>query len=1160
MLKKITLLVCCTLFTICSVSLNAQQNINITLKGVSLEKVIKEIEKQTSYSFMFDNSLNLSDKVDVASTNQPVESVLNSIFKTKGISYEISGNQIVLKKGGTSQEAPKQKVTGKIVDKENVPLIGVSVKMKGGSLGTVSDYDGNFELIIPSNSTLVVAYIGYSPKEVKATTAHLNIMMEEDHTILDEIVVVGYGTQRRINLTGAVDQVTNKVFENRSMPNVTQALQGTIPNLNISLTDGKPTGTADYNIRGTTSIGQKGSALVLIDGIEGDPAMLNPNDISTVTVLKDAASAAIYGARGAFGVVLITTKDPSKDKISITYSGNVAMKSPTVVPDVVTDGYTFAKNFNEAWSAYYDYSQTPQKMNKSVLFSAEYLEELRRRSSLSGLPEVEVDSKGNYVYYGNTDWYSELYKKRTFSNDQNLSISGNNGKLSYYVTGRYTAQDGLFKYNSDDYNMYNLRAKGSIQAFDWLKIDNNTEYSSMKYHNPINVGEGGGIWRNLADEGHPVSPMFNTDGTLTLSAAYTVGDFWYGKNGLDTDRRIFKNTTGFTASFLGNALRVKGDLTFQNRDNDETRIRVAVPYSRRPGVIEYVGSGTNDFQETYATTKYLATNLYTEYENTFNKKHYLKGMVGHNYEESTFKEVESFQNGLIFEDAKDINLALGEHKEIKGAYRKWNIVGGFFRFNYVFDNRYLLEFNGRLDGSSKFPTNEQYGFFPSISGGWRVFQEPFLSNINQTIFSDLKLRASYGSLGNGNIDPYMFRELLPINQSGRILNGSRPQTIKNPNVVPLGLTWETATTFDIGLDLAMLSNRLQLSADYYTRKTTDMFTRGMSLPDIFGEKLPKGNNADMTTKGYEISLKWFDKFQLAEKPFNYEVRLSLSDYISTIDKYNNPEKKLGEDYLGEPYFYEGMRLGEIWGYVTEGFFTSEEDVRNHADQSLFMASASRTWLPGDIKFKNLNNDNVINYGDNTVNNPGDRKIIGNKEPRYIYSFGLSGDWNNFFFSTFFQGVGKQDWYPSRDASIFWGQYNRPYNDMPTHHIGRIWSEENPNTYFPRYRGYAVEEWDGELKQEQTKYLQNVAYLRLKNIQFGYTLPKQLVSKIKMQNARVYLSGENLWSWSPLYKNTKNMDVASIYGSDRVSSDTGGYGDGYNYPLLKSVTFGVSVTF
>ena len=327
------------------------------------------------------------------------------------------------------------KVTGTVEDALG-PVAGASVVIKGTTNGTMTDMDGNFTLDGVKNGDIIqISFIGYATQEIPyAGQASLSVHLEEDTQKLDEVVVVGYGTQKKVNLTGAVEQVTSEVFDNRSISNVTQALQGTIPNLNISMTDGKPNRTAEYNIRGTTSIGQKGSALILIDGVEGDPSMLNPNDIASVSVLKDAASAAIYGARGAFGVVLISTKNPSKDKTSVTYSGNFTMKSPTKVPDVVTDGYTYAKYFNEAWSAYYDYSQTPQNINKTLKFSQEYLEELERRSGISGLPEVEIGPNGDYVYYGNTDWYKELYKKSTFATDHNISVSGSSGKTSFYVT------------------------------------------------------------------------------------------------------------------------------------------------------------------------------------------------------------------------------------------------------------------------------------------------------------------------------------------------------------------------------------------------------------------------------------------------------------------------------------------------------------------------------------------------------------------------------------------------------------------------------------------------------------------------------------------------------------------------------------------------------
>ena len=1051
-------------------------------------------------------------------------------------------------------------LTGSIVDESGIPVIGANIVEKGTTNGTVTDIDGNFSIQVGANSVLSVSYIGYVSQEIRVEgNKTLNVVLKEDSQSLDEVVVVGYGTQKKVNLTGAVEQVTSEVFDNRSVANATQALQGSIPNLNLQITDGKPTRTASFNVRGTTSIGQGGNALVLIDGVEGDPSMLNPNDIASVSVLKDAASAAIYGARGTFGVVLITTKEPNKDKTSITYSGNFSLQRPTTVPDFVTDGYEYASHFYEAYHAWNNYSADPKNINKTQEFSLAWLEEFRRRKEQGITQEWEVDANGKYTYYGNTDWYSELYKKNTFAQDHNVSISGNNGKLNYYVSGRFYGYDGLFKYNTDDYKTMNLRAKGSIQVFDWLKIENNMEFSNMDYHNPINIGEGGGIWRNLADEGHPSSPIYNPDGSFTHSAAYTLGDFIYGKNGIDTNNRVLRNTTSFTASFLENKLHVRGDFTFRNTDEGETQRRVAIPYSTVEGQTTLLGSDTNDLQEYKTQTNYIATNIYADYENTFNDVHYFKGMVGYNYEQSSYDALTVRRNGLLLEDSENINLALGDAITTSGAYNKWRVAGGFFRLNYAYHDRYLVEVNGRYDGSSKFPMDQQWAFFPSISAGWRPSEEAFWK-VDSKIISDLKIRASYGSLGNGNVSPYSFMELLGISTSGRVLNGLLNKYTSAPAVMPDGLTWETATTTDIGADFGSLDGRLRFSGDYYIRKTTDMYTVGQTLPDVFGASSPKGNYADMTTRGWEITLTWRDQFQLADKPFNYEIRGTLADYKSTIDRYNNTTKNL-DDY------YEGMQLGEIWGYETEGLFQSQEEIDNHADQTLIQSSSQHVTYPGDVKIKDQNGDGVIDYGINTLDDHGDKKVIGNSLPRFSYSINLSADWNNFFVSAFFQGVGKQDWYPSNEC-IFWGQYNRPYNNLPSWHLGNYWTEDNRDAYLPRYAGY-----NNSIKTTpQTRYLQNVAYIRLKNLQVGYNLPHNITSKMRMQNARVYISAENVWCWSPLYKHTKDLDVTNIYGSDpeltsaNVDNNKGGVsvdhgsGDGQSYPQMMSISLGVSVTF
>ena len=1064
---------------------------------------------------------------------------------------------ILLFFASTAVYAQKIAITGTVTDEKGVSLPGATVQVKGTNQGVLTDFNGKYSIdVASSNVTLTFSFVGYTAKEIPVQNQTLvNVTLSPDVRGLDEVIVVGYGTQKKLNLTAAVDQVTSDALENRSVPNVSQGLQGVMPNLNIRLLDGKPIQAPSYNIRGTTSIGSGGSALILIDGVEGDPSLLNPNDIASVSMLKDAASAAIYGARGVFGVVLITTKNPDKGKTSVTFSSNYSIKTPIGVPDFVTDGYTWVTMFKDAFLN--GDGSFPQNINKTLKVSQAYLDNFKALVE-SGQPydKVQIDPvTGEYVYYGSTDWYGLLYKKHTASTDNNISISGSGEKTTYLISGRYLKQDGLFRYNSDDYNMKNFRAKGTIQVFPWLQIESNTDYSEMTYHNPMNVGEGSGIWRNIGDEGHPNGTLLNPDGTLTMVSVYNVGDFYYGKNWIDTKKQVFKTTTGFTSTFLDKKLRIKGDFTFRNTGNNTLQHRIQVPYSNKPGVTAYVGTTTNDLSYDNRATQYLAANLYSEYENTFNGAHYLKIMAGYNYEQSTYNRLAVQRNGIIYEDATDLNLVLGQAITTGGGYEKWNILGGFSRLNYSYKDRYLLEVNARYDGSSKFPSNQRYAFFPSVSGGWRLSKESFW-HVSPTIISDVKLRASYGSLGNGNVNSYLYQEQFSISQSGNILNGVKPQYTSRPTIVPDGITWETASTTNFGLDFALLSDRLRFVGDIYTRNTTNMYTIGLTPPAIFGATAPKGNYADLQTKGWEMSLTWRDRFTVGAKPLNYNVRLTLADSRTVVQRYNNPDKLLSD-------YYEGQVIGEMWGYTTEGFFIDQADIDAHAKQTPQMrASPTNIWYPGDIKLLDSNGDGLINVGANSVSNPGDRSIIGNSSPHYMYGINLGADWDNFFFTVFFQGVGKQQWYPSVESESFWGQYNRPYNNVPIWQLGNMWTPDNVNAYLPRTMSRAASSNTArELGVVQTKYIQNIAYIRLKNIQIGYNLPENLVKKIGASNLRIYMSAENLWTYSPLYKivGKGHIDVENTGPSDQLFTSSNA-GDGYNYPMMSSTSFGVSITF
>lgn len=1062
-------------------------------------------------------------------------------------------------------------VTVKVTDKAGA-MPGAGILVKGTTNGQITGADGTATLTnVAPDAVLVVTFVGYQTVEVPVKgRAKVSVTLEDSLT-LDEIVVVGYGTQKKANLTGAVDQVGSETFEGRSNANLTQMLQGQIPNLNLKFKDGRPNSSPSYNIRGTTSIGQGGSALILIDGVEGDPSLLNPNDIESVSVLKDAASSAIYGSRAPYGVVLITTKTARQGKPTVSYQANLTFEQPTTIPDYVSNGYTWADHF---YKAYYNYNlSNPSGINKTMEFSTAWLAEYQRRNETGNyevlVSDGSIGTAGRWLYFiEGEDYIGKLYRNHMTSQTHNISVSGSDDKFDYYVSGRYYGNNGIFDtdVNPESYKILNGRMKMGYKVTPWLRISNNTDISWTKYVMPQTYSEGNGnIWRNIADEGHPCSPIWNPDGTLSHSAVYSVGDYLYGHSNRGYINRQVKTTFAAQAKFLDDRLRLNADFTYRNKDFNTTVKKVKSEFSRYEGVTETISGTQSYLSETIRNYEYLATNEYVEFEDTFAGKHYFKALLGYNYEQETYKNTYSYNDDLLTPDVTNINLAMGiDNRSITGDYYRWRTVGAFARINYAFADRYLIEVNGRYDGSSKFPQRQRWAFFPSVSVGWRLTEEPWFK-VSKDAVSNIKFRASFGALGNSNVGNYAYDETFSFD-NGRIINGAKVRYTSAPAPIPESLTWETAQTLDFGLDMSFLKGRLSFTGDYYIRKTLDMYTVGPTLPDVFGASSPKGNYAEMTTRGYEMTIRWNDSFNLAGKPFNYGLKASLVDYKSIIDKFNNRKKELSTAAYNTNY-YAGMVVGEIWGFVSNGLWQNQDEIDAAeagalaAGQKYYnpLMQTSKTYklYPGDIKFEDLNGNGYIDRGQNTVDDPGDRKIIGNSEPRYIYSFGIDLEWNNIFLSAFFQGVGKQDWYPSNEASVIWGQYNRPYAQMPKWHLNNYWTEDNPDAYLPRYAGYYAPFYKGT-NNANTRYLMDVSYIRLKNLQVGYTLPSKWTDAIRMKKVSIFFSGENLWTWSPMYKYTRDIDVtANIYGTDSVLSSTG---DGFNYPTLRSYSLGLNITF
>ena len=1048
---------------------------------------------------------------------------------------------------------------GTVKDASGLPLTGVSVRVKGENGGAVTDINGRFSLNVEKGKTLVLTYIGYTDHEVTVTDDQvMQIVLEEDDKYLDEVVVVGYGTAKKANLVGAVDQIDNKMIAERANSNVSRSLQGMVPGLNVTFSDGKPSRNPSINLRGQGSIGAGGSALILIDGVEGDLNSVNPADVESVSVLKDASSAAIYGARGAFGVVLVTTKRAASGKPKVNYNGSVSLHRRTVRTEdgIVSDGLQWTDGW---YTAYVEGKNSlPNGINNVFKYSTDWYNELVRRAADPSLPKVRVNDNGEYEYFGNTNWLDIIYKDFNYSTEHNLSVSGGNDRTKYYVSARYFNQDGIYSEGNEKYTQYNFRSRGEIKINDALTLENSTDFTRFNSHQPMVMYDRQNIGRQIQHQGYPMTMPKNPDGTWTETAVYigwagfVEGTSWQ-KNG-KTDLR---NTTTLTFEPMKDELVFKGDFTWYKSISDRRRAENQYNYYTGPEIMK-TRNTYSSLENVDYDKEYLSSNITGNYIPKFrNKDHYLNVLLGWNLEHQHYTTLTTYRRGLLYPSKPSFALMDGDYyTENQGGY-EWAYVGMLYRVDYNYKNRYLAQVSGRYDGSSKFPTDQQWGFFPSGSLAWRVSEEAFMSPVRSWL-DNLKIRGSIGSLGNGNVDPYLFLSTVPIGRTSAIIDGGLQTYATTPNIIPNSLTWERATTFDIGLDVDLLRSRLSATFDYYRRNTTDMYTVGPTLPAVLGASTPKGNNASMKTKGWELSVQWRDQFSLAGKPFSYSVKAMLWDNRTWVTKFYNPTKTLSS-------YYEGQELGTIWGYHVEGLFKDQAEIDAHADQSFLIVSDDNILKPGDVKFADLDGSGKVNNGDNTLDSHGDLKIIGNSLPRYQFGLNLSANWNGFGITAFFQGVGKRNWYPHRESGFFWGQYDRPYSYMLKEHTGdNVWTEENQNTnaYWPRYRGYIAQGSTRALgRQANDRYLQNVAYVRLKNLQVDYSFRKNICRALHVQDLRIYLSGENLFTWSPLYKHTKMYDPEGINPGDAdFRSTANSDGDGYGYPILSSYTFGINVTF
>ena len=1126
----------------------AQQPISLQAESRTLQEVLKDIERQADVVFVFSSSVPYQQKVSIAVKAEPLDRVLFALLSPLQISYEVVDQQIVLQKRPEEQDQPDGRVSGTVTDqKTGQPVPGVNVLIKGTNHGTVTDIDGNYALEAPdSASTLVFSFIGYRTTEIAIEDrTTVDVALATDTQTLESVVVVGYGTQKKANLTGAVSQIDSETIEDRPTANVTQAIQGAIPNFNINFDDGRPGTQGQLNIRGNTSI-NGGEPLVLIDGVPGGTInSINPLDVESITVLKDAASAAIYGARAAFGVVLITTKSGKPGKMTVNYSSNYAFSSPTVRTDFLTDGYTVAQLYDEAFmrnsgTRYTGYTD------------ADY-EELKKRQTDPTLPSVVIDDRNGrdqYIYYGNTDWYRVIYRDVQPSMQQAISLSGGSDKVDFLLSGRYYQKDGIMKINQDKFRQYNLRVKVNAEVTDWLTVGANIQYNTARYTYP-----GWGIESNFTRPTFHALPSYvptNPDGTATYRTGlnnYAIGDgafpaLLHGKSGGEENSYEIVNTLNTTLR-LTDHLNVVANYSYIVADSLDYQRRTEEPWSIYPGEIDYVGFDRLS-QQAYGGN-YQVVNAYANYEQDFGQ-HALKVTGGVNQEINRYKAISGYRNDLLSEDLHEFSLGTGD-QEINSYAREWALLGLFYRVNYNYAGKYLLETNGRYDGTSRFPEGKRFGFFPSVSAGWRISEEDFFTPL-KSVINEMKIRASYGSLGNQLTAPYGYIETLRSGELDYLMDGANTEYLTSPNPISPNLTWEKATSANIGVDLGLLENRLTLSLDAYRRTTTDMLTKGKTLPEVFGANEPKENAADLRTEGFEVAINWQNNFSLGGKDFNYSVGFNLADYTAVITRFDNPTKLL-DDY------YVGQQLGDIWGYTIEGYFKTDQQAAEYTvDQSNVnrqIGIAPGEWgklRAGDMIFADLNGDGVIDVGQNTLSDHGDLRVVGNDQPRFPFGLNLTANWNGFDVRTFFQGIGKQNWYPGNNAIAFWGPYSRPYASfLPADFIEKVWTPENPDAYFPVLRAYTALTRTGSLRNPTDRYMQDLAYIRLKNVTVGYSLPTALTERLRLSRVRLYLSGENLVTLTKL--DTQYIDPEQAPGNN---------GNGRVYPFSKIYSFGLDVSF
>ncbi|MEG2606347.1 MAG: TonB-dependent receptor [Mucinivorans sp.] len=1004
------------------------------------------------------------------------------------------------------------------------PLIGVTIAVKGSTQGgAMTDANGSFSIKAPDNSTLVFRFLGMLTKEVKTTPSmgNLKVIMEPDAMSMEEVVVVGYGSVKKVNLTGAVASVSGKELADRPLLNVGQGLQGVVPNLIVTPGNSRPGKGSDFNIRGVTSL-NGGSPLILVDGVQMDINLINPDDVESISVLKDAASSAIYGARAAYGVLLVTTRQGKLErKPQVSLRGTVVFNTPTRLPDPMNSvEYMNYMNLVETNSG-----GSPMFSPKIMDLATAYYNDPINNSSVYW--DRSSITNNRYTYVGNTDWVNETIRPYSINQMYNIDINGGSKNTTYYASFGIIDQGGLMKLTNDTYQRYNANVNVSTQITKWLQMS-----AKAMYSHAVTEGPSGGKYYDynsgvLGYDLNPLLPVRHPDGHFSGQGSITNGAALAEQGGRTNIKTNDLWLTGSLKATPVKGLTIAADYTFNYYSRDFKRHdRSYQEFLADGSYVMFPHTNPNKVTLNNNADYYTSLNAYIDYTAQWGK-HGFTAMAGYNQELKNYSGYGVSRSNLISNDLPYLGLSTGalNASSNNGENQGWGVQGVFFRLKYDFAERYLLEVNGRYDRSSRFPESGRGAFFPSVSAAWRIANEKFMEGA-RSVLNELKIRASWGQLGNQNIGNFDYLPAFNVvsgygnTNNGYIFGGNRPVTISAPGLVNPNFTWETVEQIDLGLEFALFDSRLSGSLGWYNRQTKNMLTTPAPLPSVLGASQPAANAADLSTKGWELSLNWHDHIQSCD--FSYNVGLVLSDNTTKLTRFDVVNPAIGAKRVG-------MEWGEIWGYTTDGFFTSQADIDKGPDQSYLY---NGKYFAGDVRYKDLNGDGKINDGKGTMEDPGDMRLIGNSAAHYMYGITAGFNWKGLEFQMFWQGVGKADMAPGGNF------YGARREVVPFKAALDYWTPENPNARLarPQYNNWGN-------RQTQTRTLQDASYIRLKSLTVGYSLPSQWMARAKMQKVKIYFTGENLFTFTKLYKD---------YDPEQANE--------YGYPLARMFSIGLNITF